>query len=136
MTEDRACELLLKFGSSQAIEDAELDRLARRFNLELQNENIDSELALATTPEETKSAIGAAIGALAVKIVPNVLPLLIERIRQFLARSPNQTVKVKIQLGDRAVDIEYPGDKRLSTKDVSVLIEALTGSVSRTRTNA
>jgi hypothetical protein len=44
---NEACELLLQFGSSQAIDDAELDRLATRFNLELQNEEIESQLSVA-----------------------------------------------------------------------------------------
>lgn len=136
MAEDEACELLLQFGSSQAIDDSELDHLTRRLYLELQNEDIDSKLPTDAAPEGTKGGVGAAIGALAVKIAPKALPALIDRIWRFLTRSPNRSVKVKIQLGKKTVEIEYPGDKALSTEDVSILVETLTGSVSRARTNS
>jgi hypothetical protein len=135
---DETCKLVLQFGSSQAVDDSELDRLARRFNLELQNEgeDIDSKLATDAAPERSKAGIGGAIGALAIQLAPKALPVLIDRIWRFLTRSPNRSVKVKIQLGNKSVEIEYPGEKALSIEDVSNLVETLTGSVSRTRLNS
>jgi hypothetical protein len=123
-------DLLLQFGSTEATEDIELDRLARRFNLELQREGLAAELVPTSPIVATRSTAGAAIGTVAVKLAPSLLSGLIERIKEFLARSHNRTIKVKVQLGKNVVEIEYSADKALSTKDVSYLVRTLTESVS------
>ena len=123
-------DLLVQFESSQPIDDGELDRLARRLNRELRQEDIASELPSSKSAEGSKSELSIAIGAVAIKIAPTLLPMLIERVRRFLARSPDKAVKVKIKMGGNNVELEYPSDKPLSTADVSALVKSLTSSTS------
>jgi hypothetical protein len=125
------CILQLQFVSTEEIEDIELDRLARRFNLELQREGVEAKLLPSSPDEGTRSAAGAAIGSVAVKILPSLLSSIIAHIKDFLSRSHDRNVKVKVQLGKNVIEIEYSGDKPLSTTDVSHLVKSLTSSVSK-----
>jgi hypothetical protein len=125
------CDLLLQFVSIEAAEDIELDRLARRFNLELQREGVESDLPPEAPGEGTRGAVGTAIGSLAVKILPSLLSSLLGRIKDFLSRSHDRNVKVKVQLGKNVVEIEYSADKPLSMADVSHLVKSLTKSVGK-----
>jgi hypothetical protein len=68
---------------------------------------------------------------LAVKILPSLLSSLLGRIKDFLSRSHDRNVKVKVQLGKNVVEIEYSADKPLSMADVSHLVKSLTKSVGK-----
>jgi len=129
MSETGACDVLLQFSSADETEDAELDRLARRLNIELQQEEIESALAPDLPVGGTRSAMGAAVGALAVKIMPAMIPLLIERVRKFLARSQNRAVKINVRIGKNTVAIEYPTEASVSSKDIADLVKKLSASV-------
>jgi hypothetical protein len=127
---DGEFDLLLQFVSNEETEDIELDRLARRFNIELQHEGIAAELLPSLHEEGTRSGTGAAIGSILVKVLPSLLSTLIGRIKDFLGRSRDRNVKVKLQLGKNVIEIDYAPDKPLSTSDVSHLVKTLTKSVS------
>jgi hypothetical protein len=129
MGEVEACDVFLQFRSVDNADDTELDRLARRLNVELQQVDIEAALAPNAETEGTRVAMGAAIGSVAVKIAPTLLPMLIERIRHFLTRSRNRTIKVNVRIGKNAVDVEYPSDNPVSTSDIANLVKTLSASV-------
>jgi hypothetical protein len=67
------------------------------------------------------------IGALAVAVVPQLLPKLIEFLQAWSLRGKDRTVKIKASVGDRSVDIEYP--EGASEEAVRELIQKMTDTL-------
>jgi hypothetical protein len=125
----KICELRLEFGSEEPTEQAQLDRLARQLNKELQQADIDSDLAGEAAPTGTRSGLEVAAGAILVKVAPDLISVILKRLKKFISRSPDRTIKAKVQLGDRSVEVEYPTDISPSDQDVTALVEKLTGTL-------
>jgi hypothetical protein len=129
MKNEDNCELFLQFRSDQPTEQASLDSLARRLNVEFQQANITSDLPLATAPFGTRSGLEVAAGAILVKVAPTLIPLVLQQLKKFISRSPDHSIKVKVQLGDKSVEVEYPTASSSSEQDVSALVKNLIGTI-------
>lgn len=119
--------ILVDAGSDALAED--LDALTRRLRNEIQEFGVESvSLHTAdTAPSGTKSVEAVTLGALAVTILPQVLPRLIEFLQAYSLRSKDRTVKIKASVGDRSVDIEYP--EGASEAAVQELIQKMTDTL-------
>ena len=87
-----------------------LDLITRQLRselLEFDAENVD--FIEAPRPAHTKGAEAATLGALAVTLLPAVLPKLVDFLMAWVARGSNRSVKLKAQVGDRSIDLEYNG---------------------------
>ena len=107
----------------------EVDTLTRRLRTEIEEIGVEA-VTLRTTdqvPSGTKSMEAVTIGALAVTILPQVLPRLIEFLQAWSLRSKDRTVKIKASVGDRSVDIEYP--EGASEEAVQELIQKMTDTL-------
>ena len=122
-------ELLVQFGSDEPTEPVQLDRLARTLNREFQQSNVVSSLLEVNAPSGTKSGLEVAAGAILVKVAPGLVPLVIEQLKKFISRSPDRSVKAKVQLGDRSVEVEYPTVNSTSQEEIASLVERLTGTI-------
>ena len=109
----------------------ELDRLTRQLREEIQELDVESvePLEAGALPESAKSAEALTLGALAVVLLPAVVPKLIEFLQVWSLRGENRTVKIKTQVADRALEVEFP--KTMSPDElkgiVAMLTEALAG---------
>jgi hypothetical protein len=122
--------LIVDAGRDALAED--VDALTRRLRTEIQDLGVEtvSLQTTDTTPAGTKSVEAVTLGALAVTLLPQVLPRLIEFLQAWSLRSKDRTVKIKASVGDRSVDIEYP--EGASDVAVQELIQKMTATLTPT----
>jgi hypothetical protein len=120
-------KLFVDCGDGALAED--VDALTRRLRTEIQDFGVES-VALqpgASAPSGTKSVEAVTLGALAVTVLPQVLPKFIEFLQAWSLRGKDRTVKIKASVGDRSVDIEYP--EGASEEVVEELIQKMTDTL-------
>jgi hypothetical protein len=115
----------------EAGEDAdvdELDQLSRQLRTELEDLDV-GEVSLVEQgeiPAGAKSAEAVTWGALAITVLPTLLPKLVEFLQSWVMRAEDRKVKIKTVTGDQTVEIEYP-TKGVSAQDLERLVKAMTG---------
>jgi len=105
----------------------DLDALTRTLRDELQEldlQSVDLMRAGGAAPAGTKSAEAITLGALAITLLPSVLPKLIECLQAWSLRGQNRTVKIKANVGDRSLELEYAAGT--SEAALKSLVDALT----------
>lgn len=104
----------------------EIDRLSRDLQRELQEQDVEEVdlLAEGKAPSGAKSAEAITLGALAVAVLPAMVPRLIEFLQAWTMRGENRKVKIKTQVGDRAVEVEY-SPETMSSQEVDDLVAQL-----------
>jgi hypothetical protein len=115
----------------EAGEDAdvdELDQLSRQLRSELEDLDVGTvDLVEASEiPAGAKSAEAVTWGALAITVLPALLPKLVEFLQSWVMRAEERKVKIKTVTGDQTVEIEYP-TKGVSAQDLEKLVKAMTG---------
>ena len=107
----------------------DIDALTRRLRSEIQDFGVEDVTLKTTTavPAGTKSVEAVTVGALAITLLPQVLPRLIEFLQAWSLRGKDRTVKIKASVGDRSVDIEYP--EGASEVAVQELIQKMTDTL-------
>ena len=127
--ETRATNLTIVVDGGRDALPEDIDALTRRLRSEIQDFGVEN-VALsttATTPSGTKSVEAVTLGALAVTILPPMLPRLIEFLQAWSLRGKDRMVKIKASVGDRSVDIEYP--EGASEEAVQELIQRMTDAL-------
>jgi hypothetical protein len=121
--------ILVDAGKDALPED--VDTLTRQLRNEIEEFGVESvSLQTApTAPAGTKSVEAVTLGALALTILPNALPRLIEFLQAWSLRGKDRTVKIKATVGDRSVDVEYPAGA--SEVAVNELIQKMTDTLSQ-----
>jgi hypothetical protein len=125
----RATNLTIVVDGGRDAVPEDIDALTRRLRSEIQDFGVES-VALSTTdsaPAGTKSVEAVTLGALAVTILPPMLPRLIEFLQAWSLRGKDRMVKIKASVGDRSVDIEYP--EGASEEAVQELIQKMTDAL-------
>ena len=114
-----------------------LDQLTRGLRGELLELGVESaELASAgEAPEGTKTADPVTLGVLAVAVLPAFLPKLLEFLQSWSMRAENRRVRIKIQAGERSVEVEY-SPSALSQEELTKLVETLAGSLEEKKDTA
>jgi len=90
----------------------ELDGLTRSLREELLEFDVQSVNLQrnARAPAGTKSAEAVTLGALAITVLPTVLPRVIEFLQSWTLRADTRKMRIKTQIGDRSLEIEFgPG---------------------------
>jgi hypothetical protein len=126
----RATNLTIVVDGGRDALPEDIDALTRRLRSEIQDFGVEN-VALSTAagaPAGTKSVEAVTLGALAVTILPPMLPRLIEFLQAWSLRGKDRTVKIKASVGDRSVDIEYP--EGASEEAVQELIQKMTATLS------
>ena len=83
-----------------------------------------------TTPPGAKSAEAVTLGSLALVVLPSFLPKLIDYLQSWTQREQNRRVKIKTQVGDRSIELDYLPSS-LSAKELSHLVDTLTESLGK-----
>ena len=121
--------LQLEAGADAGAE--ELDQLTRQLRDELAElpEVQSADLLRAgAAPRGSKGLDPISLGALAVSILPTAVPKLVEVLGGWLMRGENRKIKIKTQMGDRSVELEY-SPSAMSQADLKQLVEALTSAL-------
>jgi hypothetical protein len=108
MVEQDALQLMVQIELDDS-DDEELDALARQLAGELSEQEVESvELARSgAAPKGSKAAEALTLGAVAVAVLPAVLPKIVEFIQAWALRGQGRTVKFKGKVGGQ--DIEFEG---------------------------
>jgi hypothetical protein len=122
----KAVNLTLNIQASKETDADEVDRLTRRLRDEIQELNVESVKLVRSenVPSGAKSAEAVTLGALAVAIFPELLPKLMGFLQDWLQRG-NGIVKIKTQLGERSLELEY-SPRTMSPAQLRGLVETLT----------
>ena len=103
-----AVHLALQVNAGEDADDEELDRITRQLLGEIRELEVESAklVTAGAAPEGTRSAEIITMGALAVAVLPTVLPKLIELVQAWIMRGQGRTVKFKGMVGGGEVEIE------------------------------
>jgi hypothetical protein len=130
-------QLSLDLNPGSDLDAAELDRLTRSLRREVQELAVESVELVATgsAPRGAKSADATMLGALTIAVLPVVVPKLIDFLQSWTTRSAGRTVKVKLQQGDRVIEVECGADTA-SRSDMTKLVDALAAKLIEPGKNA
>ncbi len=128
----QAVTLTLHVDTGAGAHPDELDRATRQLRDEIRELNVESvELVKhSTIPKGAKSAEAATVGALAVTTVPIVLPKLIECIQNWVTRREGRTIKIKTQVGERSLEVEY-SPTAMSQAELKGLVNTLMRAIEK-----
>ncbi len=132
MSADAQAQLLtLQLEADEDVDADELDEMTRQLRDELSEvPEVESAKLLHTgaAPAGAKVFDPISLGALAVAILPGAVPKLLEVLSGWLMRGENRKIKIKTQIGDRSVELEY-APSTMSQADLKQLVETLTGAL-------
>ena len=132
MTENQQFNLTLDVTiySNQNFSLDQLDLATRNLREELYDLGVDSAelISEGEAPTGTKTADPVTIGALAVAVLPTFLPRLIEYLQSWCLRGENRKVRIKTQVGDHSVEVEY-SPSAISQEELTHLVSQLTKSI-------
>ena len=100
-----------------------------RDELEAKSDAVVEHATGEAAPENARSIAGLEIGALAVVALPVAVSGLFDCLRDWLQARRGEVLTIKIQHGDRSVEIPYHAN-HASKEDVTALVEKLLGVVS------
>lgn len=126
MDNQELAELNLEISASDVSED-DIDQMTRQLLFELRDTDVESaELVKGgSAPQGTKSVDPVTAGAIAIAVLPTMLPKIIETIQAWLLRDSNRTIKFKGKVAGQIMEFEG------SAKDLQKLIDSLSAKKSR-----
>lgn len=91
----------------------DLDELTREVLSELREADVElAELVEAgPAPTGTKAIDPVTVGAIAVTVIPTVLPKVIDMLQAWIARGSGRTVKFKGRIGKQQIEFEGPPEE-------------------------
>ena len=129
---EREINVDLELLAAENIPEDRVDLITRQLTKELSGPDFRANLQRGATPAGAKGP-GALLGAIAVKLAPELLGELIKRVKLFLSRGENRRIRVKVQLKGRAVEVDYPTDASPSDSEIERLVSALKGTLGEQR---
>jgi hypothetical protein len=113
MAEDSPISLMVAVGYEHSSDD-ELDALTRALRSELDELGLGkAELTTAgRTPDRAKASDPVTLGALAIAVLPVVLPKLIDFLENWMKRDGERKIKLTCGAGDKRIEIELPADAK------------------------
>ncbi len=112
MTTSEPFEFQVEITASYATEE-DVDQMTRHLFAELRKMDIESVsfIKREDAPLGTKSADPVTIGALAIAVLPSVLPKVVEAIQAWALRGQGKTVKFKGKINGRMIEFEGSADE-------------------------
>ena len=128
--ETKVAYLTIQVGADEDADADEIDRLARDLLSEINDMEVESAelLRKGEAPTGTKSAEAVTIGALAIAVLPAIVPKLVEFLQAWSLRGRNRTVKIKTQRGDRSLEVEFT-PASMSPEELKSLVDTLTATL-------
>lgn len=111
MAQDITANLAVRVEAGADALPEDIDQITRQLCSELREFGVESaSMPAGAAPAGTKSADALTIGALTICVLPPMLPKLMDYLESWVRRGRDRTVKVKVQVGDRMLDVEYPSN--------------------------
>jgi hypothetical protein len=124
--------LLLQVNAGLDASQEEQDELARQLLTEL--EDLDVQAGLyhpdGALPPGAKASEATLFGSLAVSVLPAFLPKLVEFLQNWMQRGDRRIVKIKTQIGDRSLELEY-SPATMTNQDLKKLVTLLNTSLEK-----
>lgn len=122
----KSVHLTLQLNPDQSIPDDELDLQTRQLLSEIKELEVESAQLVTNgeSPEGAKSGELVTLGSLAVVVLPTIAPKLVELLQSWSLRAENRTVKIKAQVADRSIEVEY-SPATMSTDELKNLVSSL-----------
>jgi hypothetical protein len=116
---------------AENVSDEEIAHLTYQLIDEMRELDIESVESLREkqSPQGAKAADPVTLGAMAVAVLPVVVPKLVEFLRDWSLRGANRTVKIETQIGNRSVKVEIP--QSMSAEELKKLVDMLTGAMEK-----
>lgn len=120
MTLEDAIEIEIEISAKHTVE-ADIDRMTRNLLAELRETDVESVrlVSSGSAPAGTKSTDPVTTGAIAIAVLPTVLPKIVEMIQAWALRGHGRTVKFKGKIRGQTVEFEGHSD------DLQKLLETL-----------
>ena len=108
----------------------ELDRMTRQLRDEIQDLDVGPvELVRGgSAPPGAKALEALTLGSLAVSVLPAAVPKLVEFLQSWAMRGESRKIKIKTQVGDRSVEVEY-SPQTTSPAELKNLVETLASAL-------
>jgi len=128
-SDSQVISLILHIQEGADTDTDELDHLTRQLQVEIEELDVESIelMKRETLPGGVKSIEAVNVGVLAVKLLPGVLPKLLEFLYTRLGPRDSR-VKIKAQVGDRALEVEY-SPRTMPLIELRALVNTLTQAV-------
>jgi len=119
--------LILNLDFGEDVDPDERARQTRKLRDELQGLIIEwvDPLGSGSVPQGAKAVETVGLGVLALAVLPVFVPKLIEFLQSWVNRAEYRRIKVKTQVGDCSIELEY-AQEELSSKDIKRLVSTLT----------
>jgi hypothetical protein len=124
---------MLHIDAQDDVNPEELDQLTDQLRAELEDLDIESVSFVhgQLTPPGAKVLDPITIGALAIVVLPAVLPKVVEFIQAWTLRSEVQSVKIKAQHGDESIEVEFP--KTMTPEEAKKHIDTVVDALSKSK---
>jgi hypothetical protein len=124
--EKQPITLTFHLNTGKEDDDEAVDHMTRQLLSEIQELDVESAQLVkdSAAPEGTKSAEGVTLGALAVTVLPAIAPKVMELLQSWTMRAENRTVKIKAQVADRSIEVEY-SPAAMSNDDLKRLVTTI-----------
>ena len=112
MTTEETLKLELEISAEDTAE-ADIDSMTRNLLAELRETDVESVklVSSGSAPSGTKSADPVTTGAIAIAVLPTVLPKIVEMVQAWALRGHGRTVKFKGKISGQTVEFEgHPDD--------------------------
>ena len=129
--DEHTVSLTLHVDAAEGTDAEETDRVTRQLLGEVWDLQVESvELATeGSTPKGSKSGEAIALGALAVQVLPVLLPKLLDFLQAWLLRGGDRKLRIRTQVGDQSVEVEVPAS--MSQADLKGFVDTLTGALAK-----
>lgn len=114
--------------------DDDVEARARQLRSELDDAAIGETTSApaSAAPHGSKSAHAFTIGAFALAVAPVAIPKLVELLQGWLLRDRRRPIKIKAQVGDRIIELEYSADS-VAGQDLKALARDLATALGDTQ---
>lgn len=128
--ETKVEKYFLHLNMGDVLDQDQLDQLTRQLQNELFDHNVENAGLVSSNeiPEGAKAAGAVAWGAIAIEVLPTFLPGVIEFLKSWVNRDKTRNVKIRTQVGDKTVELEY-SSSGIKGDEVKELVSILSASM-------
>ncbi len=114
----------------QNADPEQVDRTTRQLRDEIRELDVESVelLPAGSVPDGAKGVEVFTLGGLALSVLPPLVPKLVEFLQSWALRGESRKIKIKTQVGDRSVEVEY-SPQATSPAELQTLVESLTSAL-------
>ena len=128
--ESKAEKYFLYLDMGNQLDQDQLDQLTRQLQNEILDQDVEDAGLVSTDeiPEGAKAAGAITWGAIAIEVLPTFLPSVVEFLKSWVNREETRNVKIKTQVGDKTVELEY-SSSGIKGDEVKELVSILSASM-------